>query len=153
MMIYKLIGILIIGAWFILSLLRLGYNIEKLFTEESKLFFMSDDEKRQLYLGETYSLIKFVENKTIPNSSIIVFSLDKKLYYMGRYYLYPRRLVNVSFYNELLSAVKKNRPNYIITFTVDETRVIEKIVKHLDIRKIFTLKSKNTKQEITIYSL
>lgn len=111
----KLIFFLLI-IWIALSIFRTFYNLSKVFTEEKNWIFLSDEQKRERIFKDLHKIFRIVEEKTDKNSNIIFFSKDKKEYYLGRYYLYPRRLYYIDSINKIDNLQNKSKYNYIFIY-------------------------------------
>lgn len=116
--------ILILIVWLGISVLRTTYNISKIFTEEKNWIFISDEEQRAKLFGDLYFLYKFVEASTPKNSNIIFISPGGKAYYLGRYYLYPRKVIYVKNPKEM-NKLSLNKYNFILMYQTSDPALNE----------------------------
>lgn len=120
--------ILIIGlivVWTALAAARTFYNFSKLFSEEKEWYFLSDEAKRRKLFGDLYYFFRFVEKNTSREARIIFYAPGGKAYYLGRYYLYPRRLTYAKTENEVRNFVKSNRYDYILSYQTKDKELSE----------------------------
>lgn len=121
-----IISVLVI--FIVLSLLRTGNNIAKLYTEERTWFFLTDYEKRVKLFGNLYVLINKLE-RTIPkNETVLLISDDKRAHYLSRYYLYPRKIVDISVTD--LETIERDKFK-IVAIYFNNKRLIGAIPKSL----------------------
>ena len=109
---------LFIFLWIVLNVIRTGNNLLKVYSERH-LIFASDEDKRFEIFGELHSFFKFVGETTDENSTIVFLTpnndIDSRFYYLGYYYLYPRKVKYIS-QKELNQNLVFNRDVYLITF-------------------------------------
>ena len=121
----KFVFWIVICSWFILATIRTIYNFSKVFTEEKDWIFLTEDQKRQKIFGDLNSFLKFVEKNTSPNSSILFLGPGGKSYYLGRYYLYPRRLVYITNPKEIENVIKNCSYTYFLTYQTNDPALNE----------------------------
>ena len=104
--------------WIVVSVVRTGNNLLKVYTERH-LIFASDEDKRFEIFGELHPFFKFVGKTTEENSTILFLTpnrdIDSRFYYLSYYYLYPRKVKYVS-QDEIKHNIVFNRDVYLITF-------------------------------------
>lgn len=117
----------LLSVWLVMSFLRTAYNFTKVFTEEKQWLFLSDEEKRIKIFGDSFVLYKFTEINTSKQANIVIISKDKKAYYLGRYFLYPRKITYASGIKEI-NLVEK--PNYILVIGRDQKDDCRKLLEN-----------------------
>jgi hypothetical protein len=90
--------LLLILLWIGIAFVRTIYNVSKLATEERQLLFLSDEQKRALDFGDKHYFLRFVQSHTKTGSSILFFTDDVEAHYLGRYYLYPTKVIQKQDY-------------------------------------------------------
>lgn len=110
-----------IGIWSLISFTRTMYNVSKIFTEENKWVYLTQDQKRKKIFGEVYSFYTFVKDNTNEKSKILFLSPSGKTYYLARYYLYPRIII----YQKDIQGVKRelaknSQYNYLMVLLTND---------------------------------
>lgn len=118
-------GISIIILWIAMSFIRTFYNISKIFTEEKEWMVLSDEQKREKLFGDLHNLFSFVEKQTPEDSSIIFLAPGGKTYFLGRYYLYPRKLKWVKSPNSVNSILSLGSYSYILMYQTNDPNLDE----------------------------
>lgn len=117
---FKRIFYFLLILWFVLSLARTFYNFSKIATEEKDWLSFSDDQKRSKIFGDLYDFLRFVEVDTRKGSDIIFYmpdlTIDGRLYYLGNYYLYPRRIEITDSLTYLAKRLSNNSIDYVISY-------------------------------------
>ncbi len=109
--------------WIAISLLRTFYNFSKLATEERKWYGLSDEQKRVLQFGDLHSFFRFIQSHTKNRSTILFFTDDAKAYYLGRYYLYPTKVIGK--FEPILWNSKKQTYDYIVIYPLKDKHLLE----------------------------
>jgi hypothetical protein len=78
-----------------MSVFNVFYNLFKSVSEIKIWFPLSDYEKRQMIFGDLYSFLVSIASVSAKNSDILIYSKDVKTFYLGIYYLYPRKITIV----------------------------------------------------------
>ncbi len=97
-------------AWF-----NIFYNLNKTVYEMKNWVFLSDTQKRVKIFGELYEITQLIDKNTTKKSKILLVTDKKMLYYLTRYYLYPRRIYPTTA-KELASTNKQNKYPYIFVY-------------------------------------
>lgn len=105
--------LLLLLLWLIIAVSRTVFNVSKVFTEERAWYGLTYEEKREKQFGDIHHFLRFVETKTEKNSEILFFTDDLKAYYLGRYYLYPTKVIGE---NELIWDPNANYYDYILIY-------------------------------------
>lgn len=79
---------------------------------------MTDEQKRELQFGDLHYLFRFVQKNTKPDSNILFVTNDGKPYYLGRYYLYPTKVVWSKLPNMLWN--NNNSFDYVLVYLTKE---------------------------------
>ena len=122
-MLYALIKyllLMLVFFWFAISLLRTGYNLSKVYTEERAWIFLSDEEKRNKIFGDLHIFFRFVQKNTKEGSRILFLSPGGKTYYVGLYYLYPTKITYVKNSMEARGLMEKNKFDYLLVYQTQE---------------------------------
>lgn len=109
----------IIVLWIFLAFFSLVYNLGKTYFEIKEWASLSDSEKRYKIFGDVYDFNIFLNNNTNKNAYILLYSQDTIAYYLGRYLIYPKKIVNKTNKNEFLNLVKKKSYTYVATYNTD----------------------------------
>lgn len=109
-------GFLLISVWLVASFIRTFYNVSKIFTEEIAWIILSDEQRREKLFGDLHNLFRFVEKQTPEGSNIIFLAPGGKAYFLGRYYLYPRKLKWVKSPKSVDSILSLGGYNYILMY-------------------------------------
>lgn len=117
--------ILLIGLWTLIASLRTLYNVTKLFTEEKQWFFLSDEQKKEKSFGDLHTFYRFAESHTPLNSRILFLSPGGKAYYLGRYYLYPRKIFAVVNPSDISQKLNKEKFDFLLVYQTKEKSLDE----------------------------
>jgi len=113
--------LIVLFLWIFISLGRTFYNVSKVVTEERAYIGLSDTEKRVKIFGEKYEMILFIQEKTKPSDNIVFFVSDTDLfwnmYFLNIYYLYPRKITNLSDWNEFTNILKMSNHKYCVVIS------------------------------------
>jgi len=109
----KLLFLLLIFLWIIISFFDVGYNFVKLFSESMHWLPLSEFQKGHEVYGNVYDFIVFIGKHTDIKSSILIYSKDDKSYFLGRYYLYPREIRLVLNKNQINQILDKSNFKYV----------------------------------------
>lgn len=109
-------GFLLIILWLAMSFVRTFYNVSKIFTEERTWIMLSDEQKREKLFGDLHSLFRFAQKQTPASSNIIFLAPGGKTYFLGRYYLYPRKLKWVKNTEEVYRISSSKEYSYILMY-------------------------------------
>lgn len=110
---------------FAISILRVGNNYLKIFTEEFYWLNLSDNQKRVRIFGDIYNYIQFVQNNTEEKSKIAFLSPGGKAFYLSRYYLYPRRVTYLKTQKDINNIIKSRDYDYLIMYKTDDKNLNE----------------------------
>lgn len=120
----KLLFVLII-VWLIISISRTIFNVSKIITEEKNWIKLTEEQKREKLFADLYPFYKFIEKKIPQNSTIAFLAPGGKAYYLGRYYLYPRRLIYLTNSKDLNNKLKKCSFNYLVIYQTSDPMLNE----------------------------
>ncbi len=128
----QIVAIIVLFILLILSIARLGNNFIKIYTEERQWIFLTDEQKREKIFGEIYSYISFIQNNTSNKSSIISFNADAKTYYLGRYFLYPKKFISYAKQSDFVNNINSNIYDYVIYKATknDDMKDIDNALSH-----------------------
>ena len=110
------------SLWIAIALFRTLYNFSKLATEEREWYSLSTDEQREKDFGDSHNFFRFVQTHTRENSNILFYSKDTKAYFLGRYYLYPTKVIWGEFQYELWGDKINRDFDYLMVYPTDEVR-------------------------------
>lgn len=113
---------IIIILWSILAIIRSGYNLTKLLTEEPSWLNLSYDQKQTKLHGDLYLFIDFVKKNTSEHSKILFIAPGGKAYYLARYFLYPRI---ITYEKNTYSNYDSYRYDYIVTYQTTDKELDE----------------------------
>lgn len=102
---FKFFTIFII-IWVLFSVLRTIYNDSKLFTQDSHLFFLSQENKQKEIYGDISEIVKQIPIIT-RGEPFLITGNDGGLYFYLRYLLYPQK---VYWVNNTTISDKKRQP-------------------------------------------
>lgn len=108
-----------IVLWILLAFLSLVYNLGKTYFEIKEWGYLSDTEKRHKIFGDAYDFSLFLNNNTEKNAYIFLYSNDAMSYYLGRYIIYPKKIVKITTENEVLNLIKNKEHKYIATYNIE----------------------------------
>ncbi|OGH19477.1 MAG: hypothetical protein A3F31_01955 [Candidatus Levybacteria bacterium RIFCSPHIGHO2_12_FULL_38_12] len=111
----------VIVTWVCISIIRTIYNVSKIVTEEKDWIFITEDRKREKIFGDLHPFLKFVEKNTPQNSSILFLSSGGKAHYLGRYYLYPRKLMYVASQKKISAVLKNCSCSYLLIYQTNDS--------------------------------
>ncbi len=137
----KKIFIILIALWTLTSIAAIFLNAFKLRSEVKEWVFISDQEKRYKIFGDLYHFFIFI-NENTDNEKILIVSNDVRTFYLGAYYLYPKK-VEVISEKEIDKFMHFENYKYVALFN------IERKIKGFRIQKIE--KSKRGNSFWTIY--
>lgn len=135
--------LLLLSVWIFVSLTRTFYNLSKTYTEEKNWIGLTDEQKRGKFFGDTHYFLRFLDSHTSNKSQILLFTNDLRTHYLGRYYLYPSKIIGE--HDTFLWYPKKDIYDYIAIYPansslLEEAKSSSNIVKF---KKIATYKGKN----------
>ena len=78
-------------VWISFSIFRTGYNVAKLFTQDSHLFFLNDRQKTREVYGDIESMRQSLALITKGEPFLLVTN-DGEIYFFLRYLLYPQKV-------------------------------------------------------------
>lgn len=78
----------------VLGTTRVVYYFSKAILFDKNLLFISDEDKRINYYGDEY--VFFQKVKKLDVSSFYIVTRNGKAYFLGRYFLYPKRIYLVN---------------------------------------------------------
>lgn len=113
-------GFALIILWFTLSFARTFYNISKIFTQERAWVILSEEQKREKLFGDLHNLFRFVEKQIPEGSNIVFLAPGGKAYFLGRYYLYPRKLKWVKTPENIHTILNSKKYNYIFMYQTND---------------------------------
>lgn len=122
---FRQLLILALIVWFVLSVLRTGFNFSKIFTEEIFILNLSDDDKKKLQFGDLHRFYGFIERNIPNNSSSIFLAPGGQSYFLARYYLYPRRLYYAKSPREVDKLLGENKFDYLIVYQTNDSNLDE----------------------------
>lgn len=137
----KKIFIILIALWTLISIAAIFHNALKLSSEVKEWVFISDQEKRYKIFGDLYNFFIFIDKNT-DNEKILIVSDDVRTFYLGAYYLYPKK-IDVISESEIDSFKYFENYKYVALFNVEKklkgfsTQKIEKSKKGNSIWKIY----------------
>lgn len=117
--------IILISVWTIIASLRTLYNFSKLFTEESQWFFLSDEQKKEKAFGDLNTFYRFAESHTPLNARILFLSPGGKAYYLGRYYLYPRKIFMAANPSDISQKLNKEKFDFLLVYQTKDKSLDE----------------------------
>jgi hypothetical protein len=120
----KIVVIFLILIWIPFNGMRTMYNLSKIYTEEMAWIRLSDEEKREKLFEDRYIFIQMIDEETKISDSININSQDGMVYYLARYYLYPKKI----YWNSQV------RTNYYATF--DKNNISESVMNRTVVRKV-----------------
>lgn len=103
--------------WFGISLVRTASNFSKLYSEELGWIKKNAAQKELMLFGRDFMLFDYIKNSTSQKGNVVIFSSDAKPYLYGRYYLYPRKIIQVRSIDELEKSLKNNKNSLFILYT------------------------------------
>ncbi len=121
----SIIFVFLIGSWVLIASLRTVYNISKLFTEEKQWFFLSNEEKKEMAYGDLHTFYRFVEHHTPLSAKILFLSSGAKAYYLGRYYLYPRRIIFAKSPDEVYKILQREKFDFLLVYQTEDKSLDE----------------------------
>lgn len=118
----QIILCILIILWVIISSFDVTYNSLKTVSEAKHWISLSDFQKRHEIFGDIYNFINFVKNKSSEHTSILIYSDNDMVYYLGRYYLYPREISVAPNAQQFDSLQQSKKFDYVALF--DKTTVV-----------------------------
>lgn len=115
----KIIAIFI-SFWIAIAVFRTLYNFSKLATEEREWYSLSSDEQREKDFGDAHNFFRFVQTRTKTGSNILFYSKDTKAYFLGRYYLYPTKVIWGEYQHELWGDKIARDYDFLMIYPVNE---------------------------------
>ena len=113
---------ILIILWIGLSSLDVVYNSLKTVSEAKYWLPLSDSQKRHEIFGDTYDFINFIKNNSSEHASVLIYSNNDMVYYLGRYYLYPREIKAAQNTQQFNLLQQSKKFDYVALF--DKTAVI-----------------------------
>lgn len=123
---------------FLVSIGRTLLNVSKAYFERDWLAY-SDNQKREKFFGDYYSFLQFIERNTNSRAHIILLTSYPDLHYLGKYFLYPRIVIDRPIPDSIRCndympdfeylAVYKNVKNKVVFDCVGFNKVAEYIGK------------------------
>lgn len=101
---------ILLGIYFLIAVGNVGYNGLKTYTEVRDWYFLSDTQKREKIFGDLYTAFLFIDKNTVENASLLIVSSDVRAFFLGRYYLYPKKITVVATAKEL---AQQALPEYV----------------------------------------
>lgn len=127
-------------AWGILAIGSVGYNAVNTVSEVKNWYFLTDTQKREKLFGDLYTFFTFIDKNTPEDASILLKSFDVRTFFLGRYYLYPKKITVVESSKDIKAQVS---PQYVASFGSP--------MKLQDYVLIETCSMKKTKQKVFLY--
>lgn len=113
----KIIYLLLIIFWILLSFCFTLYNFKTLIIDAKEWLPLSDYQKRHKIFGDFYDFVIFVNLRTEINSSILFYSNYDMMGLISRYYTYPRNVyLSNDSQNSLIASINKFNYDYIATY-------------------------------------
>lgn len=106
----------ILVLWMFISVLRLGNNLSKIYTEERNWIFISDEQKRKMLFGNLNDFYRFLEKNTPENSEMVLLAPEGKSNYLSKYYLYPRIVIYTKSPSDAEKLIKSKKFNYFVLY-------------------------------------
>lgn len=107
---------LFLTLYFLIAVGALFYNGIKTYFEIKEWYFLSDTQKRHHLFGDIYDFFAYINKHTPPKSSILIVSKDVRTFFLGRYYLYPRKLQVVT--SEAEVGKQTFLPEYVSSYKI-----------------------------------
>jgi hypothetical protein len=82
----------LLGVWALLAIGSVGYNAVNTVSEVKNWYFLTDTQKREKLFGDLYTFFTFIDKNTPADASILIKSFDVRTFFLGRYYLYPKKI-------------------------------------------------------------
>lgn len=102
--------------WVIIAIFNVCYNTVKAVSEVKQWAFLTDQEKRYEIFGDPYNFCLFINKNTPKNAHVLFFSGDLMQYYLARYYVYPRIIINTNSKSGLKNLAKTGKFTYIVFY-------------------------------------
>lgn len=109
----KKILYVLLFLYFLIAIGNVGYNTIKTYSEIREWYFLTDTQKRYKLFGDLYTFFIFLDKNTPPKASLLIVSKDVRTFYLGRYYLYPKKITVVSLPKDIKMQAS---PQYIASF-------------------------------------
>jgi hypothetical protein len=142
----KTILFITLFIWIILAFSNTLYNAVKSYTEVKEWAYLSDTEKRQKIFGDLYDFFIFVRDETDSRATIAIYSKDVRTFFLGRYYLYPRKIIIVDSKQKLEKISKEKKNRYIAVFNNND-------ISSNGYEKVAAFSSKRTTTDGYLYKL
>lgn len=116
---------IILLFWLLFSVSSLVLNITELFSEEKIYFSATEDEKRKLLYGDSHLIYTFLLNQVKEIDNILLFSSSGKTFFLGRYYLYPKKIYWAAEKRNMTTDKIKRYAYVLVYYSKDENINIE----------------------------
>lgn len=108
----------LIFFWIILSFFNLFYNIIKTPAEIKEWVLLSDSQKRYKSLGDPYSFCMLINTNINEKNEILLYSNDGMIYFLCRYYSYPRKIIYMDDEKNFYENLKKGNYAYVAIYNL-----------------------------------
>lgn len=113
--------LLLLTLWIFISITRTFYNLSKIYTEERNWIGLTDEQKRGKFFGDAHYFLRFLGSHTSDKSHILLFTNDLRTHYLGRYYLYPAKIIGE--HDTFLWYPKKDIYDYIVIYPANPSLI------------------------------
>lgn len=125
-------------GWFLLAIVRFSITIINSL-DDIKLAFLSDEKKREILYEDEYIFLKKAA-AVASSKEYCLLSRNGKLYFLGKYYFYPRKLYRIYNLSDNL-IVSKCKTTPIITYLDTSAEYKQKVLK--DFKQIREIRINN----------
>ena len=112
----KNIFTILLILWILIAIFNIFYNTLKSVTEARQWVNLTDQEKRYQIFGDIYGFCMFINSNTPTNAHILIYSKDSMVYFLCRYYSFPRLMTNSDDNKQLLNLAKTNNFAYVVLY-------------------------------------
>src|SRR6266550_146057 len=82
--------------WVIIAFFNVTYNTIKSVSEAKQWMFLTNQQKQTKIFGDITNVFITINNDTNKNARVLLFTKDNMLFYLSRYYLYPKKVIWIS---------------------------------------------------------
>ncbi len=117
---YKKVLIIVLFLWFETAIFRTVGNFTKIYSEELVWLDKTKAQKQLDLFGKDFILFDYVKSKTVNDGAVVIYSQDAKPYLYGRYFLYPRKIIQVRNIDEFEKSMKNNKNSLFILYGLEK---------------------------------
>lgn len=109
----------LIFIWIVLAAFSIVYNIGKSVSEVREWGSLSDRQKRQKLFGDLYDFFIITNENTPKDATMLFYSKERFEYYIGRYYVYPRKIIIIDNRNTFITRASEKKFPFLLLYNND----------------------------------